>query len=60
MDVAVSEDGLYAFGGVQRGSVELAVVYLGDVEGYLDERLSSSSSSSSDPRQAEASRRRLK
>ena len=47
MDVAVSEDGLYAFGGVQRGSVELAAVYLGDVEGYLDERLSSSSSSSS-------------
>ncbi|KAL7534852.1 hypothetical protein ACHAXR_006127 [Thalassiosira sp. AJA248-18] len=38
MDVAVSEDGLYAFGGVQRGSVELAAVYLGDVEGYLDER----------------------
>ena len=32
MDVAVSEDGLYAFGGVQRGSVELAAVYLGDVE----------------------------
>ena len=39
MDVAISEDGLYAFGGVQRGSVELAAVYLGDVEGYLDERL---------------------
>ena len=38
MDVAVSEDGLYAFGGVQRGSVELAAVYLGDVESYLDER----------------------
>jgi len=38
MDVAVSEDGLYAFGGVQRGSVELAAVYLGDVEGYLDDR----------------------
>jgi len=38
MDVAVSEDGLYAFGGVQRGSVELAAVYLGDVEKYLDER----------------------
>ncbi|KAL9188447.1 hypothetical protein ACHAXT_006825 [Thalassiosira profunda] len=38
MDVAVSEDGLYAFGGVQRGSVELAAVYLGDVEGYLDGR----------------------
>jgi len=37
MDVAVSEDGLYAFGGVQRGSVELAAVYLGDVEAYLDE-----------------------
>ena len=44
MDVAVSEDGLYAFGGVQRGSVELAAVYLGDVEAYLDERLLSSSS----------------
>ena len=39
MDVAVSEDGLYAFGGVQRGSVELAAVYLGDVEAYLDEQL---------------------
>ncbi len=39
MDVAVSEDGLYAFGGVQRGSVELAAVYLGDVEGYLDTKL---------------------
>ena len=39
MDVAVSEDGLYAFGGVQRGSVELAAVYLGDVESYLDERI---------------------
>ena len=39
MDVAVSEDGLYAFGGVQRGSVELAAVYLGDVEGYLDGKL---------------------
>lgn len=38
MDVAVSEDGLYAFGGVQRGSVELAAVYLGDVEAYLDEQ----------------------
>jgi hypothetical protein len=50
MDVAVSEDGLYAFGGVQRGSVELAAVYLGDVEGYLDERLPSSSSSSSSGR----------
>lgn len=37
MDVAVSEDGLYAFGGVQRGSVELAAVYLGDVENYFDE-----------------------
>ena len=38
MDMDVSEDGLYAFGGVQRGSVELAAVYLGDVESYLDER----------------------
>ncbi|KAL7548804.1 hypothetical protein ACHAWF_012060 [Thalassiosira exigua] len=38
MDVAVSEDGMYAFGGVQRGSVELAACYLGDVEAYLDER----------------------
>ena len=37
MDVAVSEDGLYAFGGVQRGSVELAAVYLGDIENYLNE-----------------------
>ncbi len=45
MDVVVSEDGLYAFGGVQRGSVEFAAVYLGNVEAYLDERLSSSSSS---------------
>jgi hypothetical protein len=42
MDVAISEDGLYAFGGVQRGSVELAAVYLGDVENYFDERLTSS------------------
>ncbi|KAL3764398.1 hypothetical protein ACHAWU_004571 [Discostella pseudostelligera] len=41
MDVAISEDGLYAFGGVQRGSVELVAVYLGDVENYLDERTSS-------------------
>ena len=39
IDVAVSEDGLYAFGGVLRGSVELAAVYLGDVETYLDERM---------------------
>ena len=39
MDVAVSEDGLYAFGGVLRGSVELAAVYLGDVENYLDETM---------------------
>jgi hypothetical protein len=54
MDVAVSEDGLYAFGGVQRGSVELAAVYLGDVEGYLDERLPSSSSSSSSSGRASA------
>jgi hypothetical protein len=38
MDVAISEDGLYAFGGVQRGSVELAAVYLGDVENYFDEQ----------------------
>lgn len=42
MDVAVSEDGLYAFGGVQRGSVELAAVYLGDVENYFDERTTTS------------------
>eukprot|EP00804_Cyclotella_cryptica_P010784 CCRYP_008733-RB/>CCRYP_008733-RB protein AED:0.03 eAED:0.03 QI:381/1/1/1/1/0.83/6/3101/1099 len=38
MDVAVSEDGLYAFGGVQRGSVELVAVHLGEVENYLDEK----------------------
>jgi hypothetical protein len=38
MDVAVSEDGLYAFGGVLRGSVELAAVYLGDAENYLNDR----------------------
>ena len=41
MDVAVSEDGLYAFGGVMRGSVELAAVYLGDAENYLNERFAS-------------------
>mmetsp|Transcript_25991 Transcript_25991/g.50424 ORF Transcript_25991/g.50424 Transcript_25991/m.50424 type:complete len:1257 (-) Transcript_25991:285-4055(-) len=40
MDVAVSEDGLFAFGGVQRGSVELAAVYLGDLEAHLDDMLS--------------------
>ena len=39
MDVAISEDGLYAFGGVLRGSVELAAVYLGDVEEYIDGKL---------------------
>lgn len=39
MDVAISEDGLYAFGGVLRGSVELAAVYLGDVEDYIDRKL---------------------
>ena len=39
MDVAISEDGLYAFGGVLRGSVELAAVYLGDVEEYIDSKL---------------------
>ena len=47
MDVAVSEDGLYAFGGVQRGSVELAAVYLGDVEGYLDDKLGAQQSNKS-------------
>lgn len=41
MDVAVSEDGLYAFGGVQRGSVELVAVHLGEVESYLDEKFPS-------------------
>ena len=41
MDVAVSEDGLYAFGGVQRGSMELSAVYLGDAENYLNERFAS-------------------
>jgi hypothetical protein len=39
MDVAISEDGLYAFGGVLRGSVELVAVYLGDVEEYIDREL---------------------
>lgn len=39
MDVAISEDGMYAFGGVLRGSVELAAVYLGDVEEYIDRKL---------------------
>ena len=39
MDVAISEDGLYAFGGVLRGSVELVAVYLGDVEEYIDGKL---------------------
>lgn len=39
MDVAISEDGLYAFGGVLRGSVELVAVYLGDVEEYIDRKL---------------------
>jgi hypothetical protein len=45
MDVAVSEDGLYAFGGVLRGSVELAAVYLGDAENYLNERFASGKTS---------------
>ena len=47
MDVAISEDGLYAFGGVQRGSVELVAVYLGDVENYFDERSTSGKQPSS-------------
>lgn len=42
MDVAISEDGLYAFGGVLRGSVELVAVYLGDVEEYIDGKLEES------------------
>lgn len=41
MDVAISEDGLYAFGGVLRGSVELVAVDLGCVEEYIDEKLDS-------------------
>lgn len=48
MDVAVSEDGLYAFGGVLRGSVELAAVYLGDAENYLSERVVSKQVNDSD------------
>ena len=48
MDVAVSEDGLYAFGGVLRGSVELAAVYLGDAENYLSERVASKQVNGSD------------
>ena len=30
--MVISEDGLYAFGGGLRGSVELAAVYLGDAD----------------------------
>ena len=47
MDVAISEDGLYAFGGVLRGSVELAAVYLGDVEDYIDRKMEDDSMSTS-------------
>ena len=49
MDVAISEDGLYAFGGVQRGSVELVAVYLGDVENYFDERSTTTSGAGKQP-----------
>jgi hypothetical protein len=49
MDVAVSEDGLYAFGGVQRGSVELVAVHLGEVENYLDEKFPSDDVTTSKP-----------
>ena len=38
MDMVVSEDGIYVFGGVRRSSVKMAAVYLGDVEGYLNNR----------------------
>lgn len=48
MDVAVSEDGLFAFGGVLRGSVELAAVYLGDAEDYLSDRMASNKVDNSD------------
>jgi hypothetical protein len=49
MDVAISEDGLYAFGGVQRGSVELVAVYLGDVENYFDEQSTTTSGGGKQP-----------
>ena len=36
MDVAIAQDGLYAFGGVLRGSMELIAVDLSKVEAYHD------------------------
>jgi len=36
MDVSIAQDGLYAFGGVLRGSMELVAVDLGKVEAYHD------------------------
>lgn len=36
LDVSVAEDGLYAFGGVLRGSMEMVAVDLGKVEAYHD------------------------
>ena len=36
MDVAISQDGMYAFGGVLRGSMELIAVDLSKVEAYHD------------------------
>jgi len=36
MTVAVSPDGLYAFGGVARGSMEMVAVRLANLENYLD------------------------
>ena len=37
MRVGISQDGLYAFGGVQRGSVEMVAVDLSEVERCHDE-----------------------
>ena len=36
MDVSIAQDGLYAFGGVLRGSMELVAIDLGKVEAYHD------------------------
>ena len=36
MDVSIAQDGLYAFGGVLRGSMELIAIDLGNVEAYHD------------------------
>lgn len=36
MDVSIAQDGLYAFGGVLRGSMELVAIDLGNVEAYHD------------------------